>query len=552
MTCTITKSLRPIVMAVALTSITLAGAGRTPADSLFLTPQGRDTQRAAALVDEAVSAMQSGDEAVARNLLQQAIKADPNNEMAHTYLGVMADRAGDLPEAERQFAAAAIAAPTSASARNNHGTILLKLGRTEQAARQFEVSLKLNPRQTSALVNLAQIRFTSGTPEGLKAARDLFEKARAIAPDAEITRALVVIALSLKDKQAAADYYKEYSAQSSASPAQTNTPASSRAELGGALLDAGLGKEASEELEGAVAAEPSNVNAILLLARAYMTQNDIRSAGRVLESALVRGIDSAPIYAALSEVYQAYGSIENAIPAMRLAIEREPKSEAYRFRYGMLLTDTKAPEAAVIRLNEALKEFPNSSKLWFALGVAHFKKQNHTDAGVAFARAAELDPKFAAAFAYLGIVYDETGRYSEAIESYKRAVAADDKLAAAHYLLADALLRQTAADTAGAELHLTRAISLEPSFVPARLALARLYIRLERFSDAATQLETVTAADPNQPEAQYQLGRVYMRLKRTEDAQKAVAAFKRLSEDQQKRAQTERQELIRRLANVNF
>jgi tetratricopeptide (TPR) repeat protein len=294
------------------------------------------------------------------------------------------------------------------------------------------------------------------------------------------------------------------------------------------------------------------VNAIILLARAYLAQKDIRSAGRTLESAVARGVDAAPIYATLADVYQAYGSIENAIPAMRLAIERDPKNEAYRFRYGMLLTDTKAPEAAVIRLNEALKEFPNSSKLWFALGVAHFKNQKHADAAVAFARAVELEPKFAAAHAYLGIVYDETGRYAEAIESYKRAVSADDKLAAAHYLLADALLRQQSPDTAAAESHLMRAIALEPSFAPARLALARLYIRLERFNEAATQLETVAAADPNQAEAQYQLGRVYMRLKRTEDAQKAVAAFKRLSENEQKRAQTERQELIRRLTNVNF
>jgi hypothetical protein len=43
-----------------------------------------------------------------------------------------------------------------------------------------------------------------------------------------------------------------------------------------------------------------------------------------------------------------------------------------------------------------------------------------------------------------------------------------------------------------------------------------------------------------------------MRLKRTEDAQKAIAAFKRLSDNQQKQAQTERQDLVRRLANVNF
>jgi tetratricopeptide (TPR) repeat protein len=551
MICQMTIPLRRIMMAVAIILALSAGAGITRAHSPRSDQQGGNPQRAAALVDEAISVLEKGDEANARNLFQQAIKIDPNNELAHTYLGVLADRAGDLLEAERRFAAAAIAAPTSAAARNNHGAILLKLGRTEQAAKQFEVSLKLNPNQSSALINLAQIRFAAGTSQGMSAARELFEKARAIAPDAEIARSLVVIALGLNDRKGAAAYYQDYAARIAGGAPQISG-AAARAELGGALLSAGLNKEASEELAAVVASDPSNVSALLLLARSYLAQKDIPAAGRTLESAVARGIDAAPIYAALADVYQAAGHIENAIPAMRLAIERDPKSEAYRFRYGMLLTDTRAPEAAVIRLNEALKEFPNSPKLWFALGVAHFKKQKHDDAGTAFARSVELDPKFAPALAYLGIVYDETGRYQEAIATYRRAVAADEKLAAAHYLLADALLRQTSADIAGAESHLTRAVQLEPSFAPARLALARLYIRVERFDEAAKQLETVAAADPDQAEAQYQLGRVYMRLKRTEDAQKAVAAFKRLSDDQQKRAQTERQELIRRLANVNF
>jgi Tfp pilus assembly protein PilF len=550
MTCPLPNAPRSILMTAALIFMAAACVDVAEAHSFFhLQQQGAD-QKAEALINEAMAALERGDEAGAKSLFQQAVKVDPNNERAHTYLGVMADRAGDLTEAERQFAAAAISAPTSAAARNNHGAILLRLGKTEQAARQFEISLKLNPNQASALINLAQIRYGTGTPQGLRAARELFEKAQAIAPDAEIARALLVIALSLDDRQAAAAYYKDYAARAAASPAQIS--AASRAELGGALLSAGLDKEATDELTAAVTSDPSNVQAIILLANSYMARKDIQGAGRTLESAVVRGVDAASVYAALADVYQAAGHIENAIPAMRLAIERDPKSEAYRFRYGMLLTDTKAPEAAVIRLTEALKEFPNSSRLWFALGVAHFKKQQHDEAAKAFARAAEIDGKFAAALAYLGIVYDETGRYGEAIDSYKRALQSDEKLAAAHYLLADALLRQPSADTAAAESHLRRAIELEPSFVPGRLALARLYIRLERFNEAATQLETVAAADPNQPEAQYQLGRVYMRLKRTADAQRAVAAFKRLSEDQQKQAQNERQELIRRLANVNF
>jgi superkiller protein 3 len=409
----------------------------------------------------------------------------------------------------------------------------------------------LNPAQAGPLVNLAQIRFSAGTPEGLRAARELFERARKIAPDAEIARALVVTSLRLKDAKAAAAYYQEYQQQVSAAPESIRST-TLRAGLGTALLAAGLAREANSELEAVVAADPTNVDHIILLARSYQALSDIKAAGRTLESAVARGIDAAPVYAALAEIYEAAGHVENAIPAMRLAIQREPRNESYRFRYGMLLTDTRAPEAAVIRLNEAIKEFPRSPKLLFALGIAHFKNKKHDQAAVAFQKAVELDPKFASALAYLGLTYDESGNSAEAIALYERALAADEKLPAAHYLVANALLRDPNGDLAVAEKHLVRAIQIDPTFSPGRLALARVYMRTERFEQAAPQLEAVVAAEPNLTEALYQLSRVYVRLKRKEDADKTLAAFKRLSDKEKNQELTERKDLVRRLANVNF
>ena len=520
--------------------------------AIILGPQDETLGKASTLVDEAVSALEKGDEQGAKLLFERALKIDSNNELAHTYLGVMADRAGNLNEAERRFAAAAIAAPTSPSARNNHGAILLRLGRVEQAARQFEVSLKLNPNQPGALVNLAQILYARDTPEALRRARDLFERAQGVAPDVEIARALVIVSLRLNDRTAAVRHFNDYKALVASSKGGAATATASRADLGAALLEGELFNEAAGELDAVIAAEPGNVRAILLLAQAHLARKDIAAAGRTLEGAVARGLDEAPIYAALAGVYQDAGHLENAIPAMRLAIERAPKNESYRFRYGMLLVDTKAPAAAIIRLREALTEFPRSSRLWFALGIAHFTSRKHDEAATAFERAVELDPQFAPASAYLGMIYDETGRYSEALALYERALAADDRLAAAHYLAADALLRHTSPDFARAEKHLTRALELDPAFPPARLTLAKLYLRTERLNQAADQLERLVAANPNIAEAQYQLGRVYMRLKRTEEAQKVLAVFKQLNENQQQQAQTDREELIRRLANVRF
>ncbi|MDQ1524822.1 MAG: hypothetical protein QOE47_2746, partial [Pyrinomonadaceae bacterium] len=294
-----------------------ATAGNVRA-SVPVAVQAATGQRADALVAAGVAALERDDAAAAKASFERALEMDRRNVAAHTYLGVLADRAGQLAEAEQHFAAAAVNAPLSAQARNNHGAILLRLGRTQQAAAQFEISLKLAPDQPSALVNLAQILFAAGTPEQLARARALFERARRIAPDASVARSLVVVALRLNDAAAAKEYYRDYkSLNAPADAADANEAASAHAALGAALLAAGLSDEAVAELEAAHALAPSETDVILQLARAQLARGDVAAAGRTLEGAVARGIQAAPVFAALAEVYVKSNHIENAIPAMR-------------------------------------------------------------------------------------------------------------------------------------------------------------------------------------------------------------------------------------------
>ncbi|HEX8633608.1 MAG TPA: tetratricopeptide repeat protein [Pyrinomonadaceae bacterium] len=514
-------------------------------------------QRAAALVATGIAALERDDPAAAKASFERALELDRRNVDAHTYLGVLADRDNQLAEAERHFAAAAVNAPLSAPARNNHGAILLRLGRTEQAAAQFEVSLKLAPDQPSALVNLAQINFAAGTPEKLARARALFARAHQVAPDAAIARSLVVVALRLNDPAAAKNYYRDYKslvASANSAPAMTGAPAAPPADaaLGAALLAAGLADEAAGELEAALALAPSDTETIVQLARAQLARGDLPAAGRTLEGAVARGLDAAPVLSELAEVYVRSNHIEHAIPAMRLAIERDGGKEEYYFRYAMMLTETGAPAAAIIRLNEALEKFPRSARLRFALGLAQFKSNKNDEAARALTHVVSLDPKFAPALAYLGMTYVELGRYNEAVEFYEQTLALDPNLGIVNYLAAEALLKQNPADMPRIEGHLVRAVKADDSFAPARLALAKVYLRGERLPEAVAELERAVARDPNLAEAYYQLGRVYGRLKRTAEAQAALANFKRLNEAQKEQSQKERQEIARRLANVRF
>jgi len=506
-------------------------------------------QQGKQIIDEGLAAFDRGDTTAARAAFEKALTLKTDEVTAHTYLGIIADQAGDLKEAERHFAAAVKADPNRASVRNNYGAILMRTGRSTLAAAEFEKSLKLDPDQPNALANLAQIRFAG---DDLKASAELFKRAFTIKPDVEIARALTVIALRLKDNPSASTYYQNYAAALAAGSGTSAHVPAARAELGAALFEAGLLKEAEAELSAAVSLNPADTDSIVRLARVYLARKDLPAAGRTLEAAVARGNDPAPVYALLAEVYEQSGHVENAIPAMRLAIERDPQSERLRFAYAVLLTNTNAPAAAVIRLEESLKQFPTSSRLWFALGFANFKLDKNDESERALRKAIELDPKFAAAFAYLGLIRARTGAYDEAISLYESALKADSKLGVVHHLIADAMLKQMNADAHVIETHLRQAVEMDPTFTPARLSLGKLYMRSQHWADAAAEFEQVIKLDPNAPDGYYQLGLAYGRLKRADEAQSAMATFKRLNDAQKKREDEDLREVVKRLSNVRF
>ena len=288
----------------------------------------------------------------------------------------------------------------------------------------------------------------------------------------------------------------------------------------------------------------------LKLGQVLLGKGDLRGAGRTLESAVASGLDDAKIFAALADVYEADGHYENAIPAMRLAVQRDPQNESYYFRYGLLLTDSRAPAAGILRLQEALKQFPNSARLWLALGIAQFTLGQNVEAENSFKRSLTLDPKAVPTIAYLGVTYGERGQYEQAIAFYEQAIALNPKVAALHYLAADTMLKMSNADTTRAEKYLRRAVELDPNLAAAYLTLGRLYARANRFNEAAPLFERAISLQPELVEAHYQLSRVLVKLKRPEEANRELEIFKQLSEKQ--KAQNESRDLVRRLANVKF
>src|SRR6267142_2614297 len=83
--------------------------------------QQQRTKPGEELLAEGVAALDRGAPSIAREFFERALAADPRSAEAHTYLGVIADRAGNLKEADGHFAIAVRLEPQSARAHNNYG-----------------------------------------------------------------------------------------------------------------------------------------------------------------------------------------------------------------------------------------------------------------------------------------------------------------------------------------------------------------------------------------------------------------------------------------------
>jgi Tfp pilus assembly protein PilF len=443
-----------------------------------------------------------------------------------------------------------ILAVSAAVAQVNDGVSAFQRGDKTRAKLIFEQTLKNDPRNVDAHTYLGMIAAGANK---LDEAERHFAAAATLAPSEPSTRnnyGAILLRLG-RTAQAQAEFEVSLKLNPNQPNALTN--------LAQIYFDRGQPDDlrmAQNLLERAtkISSDPQITHALVViclkLGQALMGKGDVPAAGRTLERAVASGLDDAKIYAALAQVYEADGHFENAIPAMRLAVQRDPQNEVYHFRYGLLLTDSHAPAAGIVRLQEALKQFPNSARLWLALGIAQLTYGQNVEAENSFKRSLAVDAKLVPALAYLGMTYSERGSYDKAVSFYEQATALDPQLAALHYLIADTLLKTSNPDTDRAEKYLKRATELDPNLAAAYLTWGRLYVRSNRYTEAAPLLERAVSLQPELVEAHYQLSRVLVKLKRTDEANRELAIFKQLSEKQKE--QNESREIVRRLANVRF
>ncbi len=152
-------------------------------------------------------------------------------------------------------------------------------------------------------------------------------------------------------------------------------------------------------------------------------------------------------------------------------------------------------EEAIQILNRLLEKQGDSEKTYarlIALAYTHygmqlFRAQRWGDAQMAYLEALEQKPSYEAALAYLGLLEYQMQRSEEAKRHYQKAIRLDSEQALYRYNLAKVYIRLGKYSKANAQFK--RVLTIEPNFVEAYNELGKLYLQTGQFDEAKRYFE---------------------------------------------------------------
>jgi tetratricopeptide (TPR) repeat protein len=159
---------------------------------------------------------------------------------------------------------------------------------------------------------------------------------------------------------------------------------------------------------------------------------------------------------------------------------------------------------ALESFQRAVKVGPGSAEAHNWLGVAILEKGDFTGSIAEFRKTIALDPKYTRAYANLGSALTKNGELAEAVKVFQTAVALEPNSPVAHMNLGVAL--RAKGDAKGALSHLRFVVQHEPDDTNARLMLGQTLQQSGDLSGAIQAFENTVRIDPEFREGYYALG----------------------------------------------
>jgi len=189
--------------------------------------------------------------------------------------------------------------------------------------------------------------------------------------------------------------------------------------------------------------------------------------------------------------------IDDAIGALKRAIELRPDEPSYYLALGMLQLTVKKPvlQDAEENFRECLKRQPDNAQAQIHLGYVLLNQKRYADAQVWLEKITQKQTRSPEAFYYLGVIAQEQGANQKAVDLFQRT------------------------------------IQLDPAFANAHIGLGAIYLKLKDYPRARQELEIGVKLNPDSSKAHYNLAILYARLKDPQRAQEEMRIIEKLKSE---------------------
>ena len=243
--------------------------------------------------------------------------------------------------------------------------------------------------------------------------------------------------------------------------------------------------------EAALKLGDQNWEAHYNLALALLRRGERARAVHELQTAVQQKPDSVSSHFALGSVFEDEKKLGNAEEQFRSALKIDPHFAPGAIKLSEVLITEGKPQAAVACLEDAVKQAPPD----------------------------QAEPVRAA----LGLAYTANGEMEKALATLKDLVAAQPDSADAHFNLGLVYARRAQSkDAEAAVAEFREALRLDQGMDPARIALGRGLISLQKYSDAIAFLLEYTRRQPLDAQGFYASGQAYQGLKKSNAAVNAL------------------------------
>lgn len=492
------------------------------------------------------------DENAAAAELDQALALVPDHPRALLGKAQLALNRGDGAGARGLMQRVLAGNPFDAETHHAVGELDLALGRPAEAEAAFTAAIRERPGQWLSFYKRALARQANGDASGALA--DVLEAERLFTdfPRLLLLKAHLLVRTGEPAKaQAALDRFLHL---------VPNAP-ETFLDVGQTLLDIGRNAEAADYLFRYCQAQPNAVPATLALAVARLRLGDPAGAEQALARAYSLPETRPAVVLVLSEAIAGQGRTAEAVAVLRDALQAEPQRVDLRLALARRLLDAGTPEPAIVelrtllaatggpesvrvplvqallkagRVDEALEEaraavdtLPDSALAQTALGMALAAKGDATQARIAFSLAHQVRPDLPTAALGLAEAQLAAGNDAAARALYEEVLAQDPDNVA--LILALAALDRRATPSAGGTgdpvAVLRLALAQRPNNLTLRLAVARAQLAAEDTAAAIQILEGRPPAQRADAGALELLGQAQLAAKAPADAAVAFAGL---------------------------